>query len=127
MLPAHAGDRSMPACDDGDCGNGSSEHHFAQIDVPSAAKDSGHVSANATPSRDLANPTHAQPGSLRNSNERPPLQSELTNCISAYLRDTLELEVQLREEVIHGTHYDLGVAKRCQPLDLSGESLLELG
>jgi len=85
------------------------------------------VPADATPPRDLANPTHAQPGSLRDPNERPPLQSELPDCISAYLRDTLELEVQLREEVVHGAHYDLGVAKRCQSLDLSGESLLELG
>jgi hypothetical protein len=84
------------------------------------------VPAHATSPRDLANPTHAQPGSLRDSKERPPLQSELPDCVLAHLRDSLELEVQLREEVVHGPHHDLGVAKRCQSLDLRGESLLEL-
>lgn len=83
--------------------------------------------ADATPPRNLAYSTHAEPGSLCDPNERPPLQSELPDCVSAHLRDTLELEVQLREEVVHGAHYDLGVAKRFQSLDLSGESQLELG
>lgn len=84
------------------------------------------MATHATAARDLPNPGHAQPGRLRDPLQGPPLLTQLPNRILTHVGNSFELEVELREEVVHRPYHNLGVPKPCEALDLRRQRCLKL-